>query len=278
MAGYFAWRAAPLGAVEATQVASAFYSFSPAMVAAHVPAAWRVAAPPTVVAARLVAVDRVLTTILGDQVHGPSLTEAAKLVRATAEAAKVAGRPLAAANAALDWADEPHLQLWQAATVLREHRGDGHVAALLTAGLDPCEALVSFAALGTVSTEVFASRGWTDAQWAAAEQRLLCRGWLDAEGLATARGRQGRRQGAAHRQARRPAVAGPRRRRRGAAGRPARAHLRRRSHRWRLANAEHPRSRRPTPLTAFAATPNRSPNPVTLGRPNLKSSSSADNC
>jgi hypothetical protein len=191
---YFAWRAAPLGAVDATQVASAFYSFSPAMVAAHVPAAWRVAAPPAVLAARLVAVDRSLTAILGDQVNGPDLTEAAKLARATAEAAQVAGRPLTAANAALEWADEPHLQLWQAATLLREHRGDGHVAALLAAGLDPCEALVSFAALGTVPTEVFASRGWTDDQWATAGHRLRQRGWLDERGQATDHGRQGRRQ------------------------------------------------------------------------------------
>lgn len=114
--------------------------------------------------------------------------------RAAAEAAQVAGRPLAAANADLDWADEPRLQLWQAVTVLREHRGDGHVAALLAAGLDPCEVLVSFAALGTVPAEVFASRGWTDAQWAAAGDRLRQRSWLDAQGQATAHGQQGRRQ------------------------------------------------------------------------------------
>jgi hypothetical protein len=190
---YFAWRAAPLGSVGPTQVASAFYSFSPVMVDTHAAGAWRVAAPHEVVAARLVAMNRALTAILGDQVDAPELAEAARLARTAAEAAQVAGRPLAAANAALDWAEEPHLQLWQAATVLREHRGDGHVAALLTAGLDPCEALVSFAALGTVPVELFASRGWTDVQWAAAAQRLLRRGWLDARGQATIRGRQGRR-------------------------------------------------------------------------------------
>jgi hypothetical protein len=190
---YFAWRAAPLGAVGATQVASAFYSFSPVMVAAHVPASWRIATPTAILAARLVAVDRALTAILGDQVNRADLAEAAKLARAAAETAQVAGRPLAAANAALDWAEEPHVQLWQAATVLREHRGDGHVAALLADGLDPCEALVSFAALGTVPSELFASRGWTDDQWSSAAQRLRQRGWLDDRGQATDQGRQGRR-------------------------------------------------------------------------------------
>jgi hypothetical protein len=46
-----------------------------------------------------------------------------------------------------------------AINVLREHRGDGHIAALLAAGMDPCEALVSFAAIGAAPEEVFASRG-----------------------------------------------------------------------------------------------------------------------
>ena len=77
-------------------------------------------------------------------------------------------------------------------SALREHRGDGHIAALLTAGLDPCEALVSFAAIGAAPPEVFASRGWTAQEWAAARDRLASRGWIDAEGQATDLGRSGR--------------------------------------------------------------------------------------
>ncbi len=76
--------------------------------------------------------------------------------------------------------------------MLREHRGDGHIAALLTAGLDPCEALVSFAAVGAAPPEVFASRGWTAEEWAATRDRLASRGWIDAEGQATDLGRSGR--------------------------------------------------------------------------------------
>jgi len=62
----------------------------------------------------------------------------------------------------------------------------------VTAGLDPCEALVSFAAIGVAPEETFASRGWSAAEWAAARDRLAARGWVDAEGQATDRGRDGR--------------------------------------------------------------------------------------
>jgi hypothetical protein len=189
---YFAWRMAPLGAAGPRLAASACYSFSPDMVAAHVPAAWAVAAPERVLAARERAVDRVYRTVFGDLIGSPGLAEAAELAREAALAADTAGRQLAAANADLPGPAEPHLALWHAINVLREHRGDGHIAALVTAGLDPCEALVSFAAIGAAPEEVFASRGWSAAEWAAARDRLAARGWVDAEGQATARGRDGR--------------------------------------------------------------------------------------
>jgi hypothetical protein len=169
-------------------VASACYSFSPDMVARHVPAAWTVAEPAAVLAARERGVDAALRSLLGSDVDGAGLAEAAALARRAAEAASNAGRPLAAANAALPWPTAPHLVLWHAATILREHRGDGHVAALLTAGLDPTEALVSFAAVGAAPRSVFASRGWTDDEWDAAADRLRTRGLLDAAGVATAAG------------------------------------------------------------------------------------------
>ncbi|MEU0632109.1 hypothetical protein [Streptomyces sp. NPDC005989] len=190
--GYFAWRAAPLGEADAGRVADTFYSFSPAMVGEYVPAVWSVASPGAVLAARTRAVDRTYRKLLGDAVDGQELREAAALVRRVAEAADTAAtanRPLAAANAALPWPQEPHLALWQAATVLREHRGDGHLVALVEAGLDPVESLVSFAAVGAARPEVFASRGWSDAEWRAARQRLVERGLLDGGGVATEAGR-----------------------------------------------------------------------------------------
>ncbi|MFJ5832230.1 hypothetical protein [Streptomyces sp. NPDC093089] len=190
---YFAWRAAPLGAAGPLPVASAFYSFSPGTVARYVPAVWETAAPAKVLAARLRAVDRTYRAVLGDEaVTGPELAEAAALARRAAEAVRplgLAGRPLAAANAGLPWPDAPHLVLWQAATVLREHRGDGHLAALLTTGLDPVEALVSFAAVGAAPEPVFESRGWSAADWSAARARLTARGLLDPAGAVTEAGR-----------------------------------------------------------------------------------------
>ncbi|MFD4127794.1 hypothetical protein ACFXKK_09150 [Streptomyces globisporus] len=190
-ASYFAWRAAPLGAAGADEVVRRFHSFAPSVVDRHVPAAWAVADPDAVLAARLRAVDRTYRALFEDRVEGAGFAEAAALARRAAEAA-ASGVPggLGAANSALPWPDAPHLTLWQAATVLREHRGDGHIAALTGAGLDPVESLVSFAAVGAAAPEVFASRGWSAEEWGAARLRLQERGLLTADGTATDAGRE----------------------------------------------------------------------------------------
>ncbi|MFG2612789.1 SCO6745 family protein [Streptomyces anulatus] len=188
---YFAWRVAPLGAVGAEEVVRTFHSFAPAMVERHVPGIWATAAPDTVLAARLRAVDRSYRALFGERVEGPEFAEAAALARRAAEAVTpgaIGG--LGPANSGLPWPDAPHLVLWQAATVLREHRGDGHIAALAGAGLDPVESLVSFAAVGAAPAEVFASRGWSAEEWGAARRRLQERGLLAADGTATDAGRE----------------------------------------------------------------------------------------
>ncbi|WP_406415601.1 SCO6745 family protein [Streptomyces sp. NBC_01614] len=190
---YFPYRAAPLGAVGAERVASAFYSFDPRMVAENIEPAWKIASPEALLQARVRGIDRAYRAIFGARTDSPELAEAAALARRAAEASNAAGRPLAAANAALDWPEAPHLQLWHAATILREHRGDGHIAALLVAGLDPVESLVSFAAIGAASVERFESRGWSRAEWASARDRLTARGLVGADGTATAAGRELRR-------------------------------------------------------------------------------------
>ncbi|RZU29198.1 hypothetical protein EV284_5410 [Streptomyces sp. BK022] len=190
---YFPLRAAPLGEVGAERVTSAFYSFSPRMTARHMEGAWGVAGPREVLAARLRGIDRAYRALLGDAVEGPGLAEAATLARRAAESAGTEGRPLAAANAELPWPKAPHLQLWHAATILREHRGDGHLSALLVAGLDPVESLVSFAAIGAASVERFESRGWSREEWVSARERLATRGLLEPDGTATQEGRALRR-------------------------------------------------------------------------------------
>jgi len=86
--------------------------------------------------------------------------------------------------------DEPHLALWWAITVLREHRGDGHIAALLDAGLGGCEALVLHAATGEVPADALqGSRSWTDGEWAAAVAGLAEHGVVEADGSFTDAGR-----------------------------------------------------------------------------------------
>src|SRR6266542_3549175 len=124
---------------------------------------------------------------------GPVPAEAAELAAAAALATSTAGRALGAANAALPWPDEPHLRLWHAATILREVRGDGHVAALMVGGLSPCEALVTASAAGGPPAEMLqANRRWSQDEWAETVERLCSRGWLDERGALTEAGRAGR--------------------------------------------------------------------------------------
>ncbi|MFI7130839.1 hypothetical protein ACIBQ1_34480 [Nonomuraea sp. NPDC050153] len=186
---YFAYRTAPLGRAGAHFATAAYYSFSPRTIAEHVPSVWEVAPPERVLEARMTAVDRTYRQLLGGKVATAEAAEAAELARRAAESVGVAGRPLAAANLDLPWPDEPHLVLWQAATVLREHRGDGHLAALQAAELDGCESLVSFAAIGAAPAANFAGRGWSEQEWDAARERLAARGLVGPDGQATERGR-----------------------------------------------------------------------------------------
>ncbi|MER5777004.1 hypothetical protein ABT144_22450 [Streptomyces sp. NPDC002039] len=186
--GYFAYRAAPLGPVGPGLVNALFYSFSPRMVERHIATAWRTATAERVLGARGAVVDRALRKLLGDRVDSTDLREAAELARRAAESANTAGRPMAAANAALPWPEGPHMVLWQAATILREHRGDGHIVALQAHDIGPTEALVSHAAAGAAPEEVFSSRQWTDEEWGAARERLLSRGLLGVDGSVTEEG------------------------------------------------------------------------------------------
>jgi hypothetical protein len=186
-----------MGAVEPAVVTATFYNFAPKMAARALPDAWGFASPATVLEARLAGVDRALGRIFGSDRPGPEVARAADIARQAAEGLTVVGRPLAAANAALAWPDDPMLVLWQATTILREHRGDGHVVALVDAGLDGLEAHVSLVAAGAVSRAVLQpARGWSDDEWEDAERSMTARGWLAASDPArlTAVGAAGRQQ------------------------------------------------------------------------------------
>ena len=191
-AGYFASRAAAFGAASAELVIATFYNFRPSLVRAALPAAWAVATPDQLLEARRAGIAEALARTTEAVLDGEALERAATMIRPAADAVgdDLPGRPLAAAHAALPWPEEPRLALWHAITVLREHRGDGHIACLLEAGVDPCEALVLHAATGDVSRQALqATRQWTDDEWADAVDRLASRGLVDADGAFTDAGR-----------------------------------------------------------------------------------------
>jgi helix-turn-helix protein len=180
--GYFASRAAALGPVAPEVVIATFYNFNPEAVRAALPAVWKSASPEDFLAARLRGIDGTLRRILGAEVLASAgLRRAAELGRRAAEAtlAQLHGRPLFAAHAALPWPDEPHLVLWHAQTLLREFRGDGHIMALLDAGLNGIESLVTHAVAGPVGAEALrTTRSWSPHDWAEAVEGLRARGWL----------------------------------------------------------------------------------------------------
>jgi helix-turn-helix protein len=178
--GYFAGRSAPMGAVEPAVTMATFYNFAPRLVERALPDAWALTSPAQVLEARMAGLDRAFDRIFADDRHGPDVASALDLARQAAESVTVVGRPLAAANAALDWPSDPLLGLWQATTILREHRGDGHVAALVEAGLNGLEAHISFVGTGAITRSVLQpARGWSDEEWEEAERSLVARGWLE---------------------------------------------------------------------------------------------------
>jgi hypothetical protein len=188
---YFAGRAAPMGAVGAGVVTATFYNFSPSLVAHMIPRAWTLAAPEQVVEARWEVARATLTRLLGQEaIDSAEFAELAGLLREACDALTPEGRPLYAGHADLGWPGDPLLDLWHAATLLREHRGDGHITALLHGDLNGLEALITYTATGRGFTlpAAKATRGWSDAEWETETAALVERGLMDGSGL-TAEGK-----------------------------------------------------------------------------------------
>jgi hypothetical protein len=186
--GYFALRSAPLGTVDPAIVTASFFGFHSSRVARALPDAWLYTTPERALAARLEGAEAALSDIgLDPRV----LEDAADLLWHAADAADTAGRPLAAANQALGRPESPARRLWQATATLREHRGDGHIAALVTAGVTPAESHQVKIAAGESDPEALrAGRGFPDDEWQRAFESLVARGWLDASGGITEAGRR----------------------------------------------------------------------------------------
>jgi len=193
--GYFAARAAPLGRVGPGPVTAAFYNFHPRMVAASVPGCWDVVAPETLWRVRAIAAAEALNEVCSTEARS-ALVAALPLLRRAVACCDGAGRIMAAANRPLWPVIAPALgtgglgESWQACTTLREHRGDGHVAALLTHGVGGIDAHLLAAGTKGIPAEVLRdSRGWSEGEWDAAAAALTARGLLHADGRATDSGR-----------------------------------------------------------------------------------------
>jgi hypothetical protein len=187
--GYFAARSAPLGMVPPEVVTAIFYNFAPERVAKALPAAWQIAGPEAALQARqdsAVAALRRYGLAVDENV-----TTAAELAARAVQQAPLDGRPLFAANRALPWPDDPLAALWHAATLLREHRGDAHVALLSAAGVSGRECNVLQAAAGLIPRDYIArTRDYDDATWRHHEEQLAGRGLLNDDGTLTEAGRE----------------------------------------------------------------------------------------
>ena len=189
--GYFASRSAPMGAVTPGVVTAVFYGFQPAMVARAIPDAWQYSSPERALTARTAIADSALRRLWGDQVDSADVAQAASAAIAVAHALRGGGRPLYTATAALEEPEAAHLKLWHACTLLREHRFDGHVAALTVHGLDGLESLVTAIAAGSGidAATMRRFRGWTEEEWDQGVERLRSRGIVDTLGALTSEGR-----------------------------------------------------------------------------------------
>jgi hypothetical protein len=187
---YFAGRAAPLGLVPAEVVDALFYSFAPGEVARHIPQVWRTTTPEAAIAARQVGCANALRRILGDRVGTPGFARAAELLTTAATSAPVEGRPMYAALRALPIPHDVVVRMFHAASLLREHRGDGHIAALMSEGVGGLEAHVLFALHMGMPAEKFGRiHHLPAAQLAAVIDGLRDRGLIGGDGWLSEEGR-----------------------------------------------------------------------------------------
>lgn len=192
---YFGCRAAPMGAAPASVVEATFFNFHPDRVRRAIPDAWEIATPSTLLDVRASAASAALRRLLSDRTAEQLAQNVLPTMQAAVGEATGAGRPLFMANRDVPAPADPVAATWQAATTLREHRGDAHVALLTGAGLDGCEVHALFAASEDVPTKLYlGSRGWSEDDWQGAVERLAERGLLEHDGRITSTGRTLREQ------------------------------------------------------------------------------------
>ena len=187
---YFAGRAAPLGLAPAEVVDALFYNFAPGEVARHIPKVWDTTTPEAAIAARRLGCSNALRRILGDHVDSPAFARAAELLIKAATSAPFEGRPMYAALRAVPVPDDVVPLLFHAASLLREHRGDGHIAALMVEGVGGLEAHVLLALDMGLPAEKFGRiHHLPPAQLAAVIDGMCDRGLIGNDGWLSEQGR-----------------------------------------------------------------------------------------
>ena len=190
--GYFGSRSAPMGAVPDEVIIATFYNFSPLAVTSAMPGVWEAASPEALQAARFRVVARALERV-GVDLSAEQIAEARALIDPVVADLVLAGKPLAAANAALALPQDSLVALWQQLTVVREWRGDVHIALLITNEVGPCECLVLQVGTGRFPLRIAqVTRRWNETEWDAAVENLRQRGWMTADGTMTNEGIEAR--------------------------------------------------------------------------------------
>ena len=186
MAAYFTSRGSVMGQVPGQVVAAAFGVFKPDIVVPSVVTGWSITDAATIEQARTDGAVAHLRRVLGDSPDG--LGPATELLRRATEDLEPAGKPLYAGVSAQSTPDHPVGVMWRLADMIREYRGDAHVAVWTAAGFDACEiGLLTELYWGLPVRSYSRTRGWTEQDYAAAEEGLAERD-LIADGTLTERG------------------------------------------------------------------------------------------
>lgn len=188
--GYTASRSAALGTPPAPVVTALFHGFAPAIIERALPSAWERATPEDILAVRYELARGAITP----GTEGLDVAAVARELSLLTEGLDFAGKALAAAHYSLPTPDDAVSQLWHAATVIREYRGDCHIAILTAAGLNGVSSNVLAGAAGYVKTDQRQLRGWTEDQWQIGIDELATRGWVDSSGAITPTGKAAREQ------------------------------------------------------------------------------------
>lgn len=174
--GYFASRSAPLGKPSAEVVQALFYNFAPQLVKRAIPDAWSLSTPENLIQLRTELAVDVINASCRDLIEDPGFIKQIDHVLKVATSLPVEGRALYAANLKLDWSASTASKLFGAATLLREHRGDTHNAALVANQINGIEAHILQLASGAFDYDtVFPNRGWSEQEWESATQEMIRR-------------------------------------------------------------------------------------------------------